>query len=192
MTTVHHAIGSAGLGEALPTGTAASTPLAVLRYDLGADDIAARLGRSRAMRRRRWQGLVSAGFASILALNFLTGKLPVPDSTLLEAIELALILCGPAALVLWRLQRATVAEAAEALPAPVTVTLSVHRDHAVEERPDLPRPRTHRVRTARGIDLTRHHLTLEGDAADLIIPARAFADRAAMRDLAGEWSKRIR
>lgn len=192
MVTDATAIGSAGLGEALPTEAAASIPLAVLRYDLHAADMAARLARSRAMRRRRWQGLVSAGFASILALNVLTGKLPVPDSTLLEAMELALILCGPAAFVLWRLRRATAAEAAAALPVPVAVTLSVHSDHAVEDRPDLSRPRIHRARTARGVDLARDHLILESDSADLIIPARAFASRDCMRLLAEEWSKRVR
>ena len=192
MVTDASAIGSAGLGEALPTEAAANVPLAVLRYDLHTADMAARLTRSRAIRRRRWQGLVSAGFASILALNFLTGKLPVPDSTLLETIELALILCGPAAFVLWRLQSAIAAEAAEALPAPVAVTLSVHSDHAVEDRADLPRPRYYRVRTARSIDVARDHLILESDSADLIVPARAFASRDCMRLLAEEWSKRIR
>ncbi len=192
MATDATATGSAGRAEAPPTEAAASIPLAVLRYDLHASDMAARLGRRRAMRRRRWQGLVSAGFASILALNVLTGKLPVPDSTLLEVLELALILCGPAAFVLWRLRNSIAAEAAAALPAPVAVTLSVHNDHAVEDRPDLPRPRIHRARTARGVDLARDHLILESDSADLIIPARAFASRNCMRLLAEEWSKRIR
>jgi len=182
-----------GRGEAPASASlAAGPPLAVLHYDLDARDIAARLARSRAARRRRWQGLVSAGIASILALNVLTGKLPVPDTALTQAAELALILLGPAAFVLWRLHRDHAAQAAAALPAPVPVTLSIHADHAVEDRPDLPRPRTHRARSARGIDLTRRHLILEGDGADLVIPARAFADRASMRLLAEEWSARLR
>ncbi|MEY4984891.1 MAG: hypothetical protein RIR62_3157 [Pseudomonadota bacterium] len=192
MATLATAGASAGPVPAPQTDDTASMMLAVLRYELSATDVAARLTRSRATRRRRWQALVSAGFASILALNFLTGKLPVPDSTLLELIELALILCGPAAFALWQVQRATAAEASEALPAPVPVTLTVHSDHAIEDRPDLPRPRRHAARTARRVAVTRHHLVLEGDAADLIIPARAFASRNCMRLLAEEWSKRIR
>lgn len=192
MTTGHHATAPADRPRVLPVDPPAAAPLAVLRYQLRTDDVAARLGRSRAMRRRMWQSLVSAGFASILALNFLTGKLPVPDNALTRTAELSLILLGPAALALWQLRRHTASAAAEALPAPVDVTLSVHMGHAVEDRPDLPRPRTHRARTARKIDLTHHHLILESDAADLIIPARAFADRASMRLLAEEWSRRLR
>jgi hypothetical protein len=184
----------AGFGEAPPpaAGTDAAAPLAVLRYTLRADDIAAHLARSRADRRRMWQGLVSAAFASLLALNFLAGKLPVPDSALLEAAEIAAILGGPALLALWLLRRDRMERAAEDLPAPVEVALHIHADHAVEHRPDLPRPRPFRARSARRIDCTRRHLVMETDAAALVVPVRAFASPQAMRQQARDWAARMR
>lgn len=191
MTRGHHGDRMAGLGEAAPSAATADAP-AVLRYDLHATDIAALLARSRPDRRRRVQSLVSAAFASLLALNFLAGRLPVPDNPLAKAAEIALILTGPALLALWLLHRDRMARAAEALPDTVAVTLHIHPDHIVEHRADLPRARTHRPRSARRVDRTRRHLVLDGDTAALVIPARAFADPATMRALARDWAAQMR
>lgn len=196
MTAGHHPNRMAGAviapPSAFPPDAPAETPVAVLRYDLRQTDIAAQLARSRPDRRRRVQSLVSAGFASLLALNFLAGRLPVPDNPLAKAAEIALILTGPALLALWLLRRDRLARAAEALPEPVAVVLHIHADHAVEHRADLPRPRTHRPRSALRTDFTRGHLILDSDTAALVVPARAFADPAAMRALARDWAMQMR
>jgi hypothetical protein len=167
-------------------------PQAVLTYTLTADDLAAHLATARAAVRRRWQSLFSAAFASIMALNFLAGKLPMPENPLLELAEMAVILAGPAALALWLLRRDNRSQAAELLPAPVEVRLDIYANHALEHRPDLTAPRRHRARTAQRIMATRRLFFLDSETASLVVPARAFADRAELTALADRWRGEMR
>lgn len=178
---------SPGLGEALDTG-----PIATLRYSLGADDLAAHLARTKRGRRQARGTLASAAFAGLMALNFLTGKLPVPDNGLGTALEIAAILGAPVALAIWKLRHDRRSEAREELPAPVDVTLQVFSDHAVEQRSDRATPLTHRARTSHRIHANRHHVAIESDRAVLVIPARAFSDRKAMTVLADHWQAQQR
>lgn len=192
MSAGHHAGQGPRQGEAAAPSVMDTAPQAVLDYSLTAADVAAHLATARQAVRRRWQSLFSAAFASMMALNFLAGKLPLPENRLLDLAEMALILAGPAAFALWLLARDRRAEAEGMLPAPVAVRLEIHADHAVEHRPDLPAPRRHRARTARRIDSTRKILFLDSETASLVVPARAFSDRRDMQALADRWRGQMR
>lgn len=182
------------LGEASGGGLAArnaeplGNPIATLHYQLTAADLAAFLARTKRGRRQARGTLVSASFAALMALNFLSGKLPVPKNAWGSAVEIAAILGTPIGIALWKLRHDRMADATADLPAPVGVTLHVYPDHAIEHRADREAPVTHRVRTAHAIRLNRHHVSLESDRAALVIPARAFADRRAMTALADHWT----
>jgi hypothetical protein len=163
-------------------------PIATLRYELQAADHAAFLAGTKSSRRRARGMLASAAFAALMALNFLSGKLPVPANATGAAVEIAAILGIPVGAALWKLRHDRMAEAAELLPAPVAVTVHVFSDHAIEHRADRTGPLTHRIRTAHDLRTNRHHVALESDRAALVIPARAFADRKAMAALAEHWA----
>lgn len=184
--------GDAGLGEASQTKVERNAepddlPIATMEYSLVAADLAAFLARNRRGRRQARGTLASAFLASLMALNFLTGKLPVPKNPLGTALEIGLILGLPVAAALWKLRHDRMAEALEDLPVPVDVTLAIYNDRAVEQRSDKPSPVTHRPRTAHEVHLSRRSVTLESDHAVLVIPARAFPDPKAMRVLADLW-----
>lgn len=182
------------LGEASAAGPAGRNaepsllPIATLHYQLTAADHAAFLSGTKRHRRRARGTLASAAFASLMALNFLTGKLPVPQNALGTVAELLAILGTPIGVALWKLRHDKMAEATEEIAAPVDVTLHVHSDHAVEHRADRDKPVTHRVRTAHDIRRTLRLVALESDRAALVIPARAFADRRAMAVLVDHWN----
>lgn len=183
---------AAGLGEVLqsaggPDAEPEAMPIATMSYTLTAADLAAFFSRTRRGRRQARGTLASAAFASLMALNFLTGKLPVPQNTFGTALEIGVILGLPIAAALWKLRHDRMAEALEVVPSPVQVTLAIHDDRAVEQRSDRPAPITHRPRTAHAVHLSRHSVTLESDHAVLVVPARAFPDAKAMRVLADLW-----
>ena len=105
MSAGHHAGQGPRQGEAAAPSVLDTAPQAVLDYSLTAADVAAHLATARQAVRRRWQSLFSAAFASMMALNFLAGKLPLPENRLLDLAEMAVILAGPAAFALWLLAR---------------------------------------------------------------------------------------
>lgn len=172
-----------GLGEA-PALSIAETRPDVLQFELTAQDAVAWIAGTRAERRSLKTLVASTFLASMMGLQVLSGKLPLPDATWARGAELAVVVALPMALALWVRRRGQLAKAHEMLPHPVTVTITQWPDR-IEQVWD-GKVTTIRPRLLHRLQITRGHILGETETTHLIVPRRAFADRQHMRRMA-DW-----
>jgi hypothetical protein len=174
------------------SGISAPAPVQVFTYRLTARAVAEWLATSRA-ERRATRGLVASFLlAGVMGLQFLTGRLPVPEGRIPALAEAATILILPVALALWTRRRALRRDAAEEMPEPVSVRLELWPDRVVEHRDDRAQPTVLRLRLLHGIAERRGHVLAHTDSARLIVPPEAFASSAARRDFLAHLTAKAR
>lgn len=150
-------------------------------YTLTSRDMAAWLTRTRAERRTTRGLYASAVLGGIMGLQFLTGRLPVPQGRAFALAEVAVILILPILLAYWVRRRHLSTQAQEMLPDPVAVHLERWPDRLIETRNE-GKPVLIRPRLLSWVVVTRDHVLGETETARLIIPRSAFATAEAMRE----------
>lgn len=163
----------------------------VLHYTLTMDDALAWERVSPAHRKRDRLALAASGFAGLGLLKVLSGQLEaVSGLHSLPSAILLMVLPGLAALEFQRRDRKT--RARGRVETPVDMRLEHWPDRMIEHREDRRAPLVLGGRSLRLLRETEDHVFLSFGREDVVIlPARAFASRAAKADFAAYWRAKI-
>ncbi|MES2844413.1 MAG: hypothetical protein V4804_04500 [Pseudomonadota bacterium] len=165
--------------------------LSVLTYDLTADDLAAWVRRSRRAKKRVRQSCFAAFLMSAALLRFAGGRVTMlagVGSGAKTALIVGLLVL-PVLLTYANQMRGIRSGAVDDLPHPVTARLEIDQDRLREYRADRTVPVTVSPKLVHRVLLTKGHLFIESGSNVVILPARAFPDRTAMRTLADDWTR---
>lgn len=177
-----------GFGEAPAFSVSApadgDSPLAVLRFKLTAADMAAWLAGTRSERRALKALIASTFLTSMMGLQVISGRLPLPDAPWARGSEFLVLVCTPMILALWVRYRGLLARGKDLLPDATTVTVSQWPDRIEQCFDD--KNITIRPRLLHRLTVTRKHILGETETARLILPRNAFADSAQMQ-LMADW-----
>jgi hypothetical protein len=172
-------------------GAGNAPALSVLTYDLAANDLAAWVRRSRRGKKRIRQSCFAAFMMSAAFLRYSGGRVPMLAGlgSVAKTALIAGLLILPALLTYANQVRGIRSGAVDDLPQPVTARLEIDQDQLREYRADRTVPVTVTPKLVHRVLLTKGHLFIESGSNVVILPARAFPDRTAMRKLADDWTR---